>query len=196
MHQLLKIENLSFSYPNSPQLINDFNLTISGPQRIAITGANGCGKSTLIKLICEKLMLQAGSIYLGVQQVAYLDQAVSMLDTKLNLIENFLNLNPNAKPFDAYHALAAFKFRNKAAEQPAATLSGGERMRAGLAISLMSLTPPQLILLDEPTNHLDLQSIETVERILNEYQGAILAVSHDDAFLKNIQINKEYKLKK
>mgnify|MGYP001953544485 CR=1 FL=1 len=74
-------------------------------------------------------------------------------------------------------------------ERRVGQLSGGERMRAGLAVSLMSSPPPQLIILDEPTNHLDLDAIEAIENALKLYQGAILAVSHDEAFLNNIAIN-------
>lgn len=69
-------------------------------------------------------------------------------------------------------------------------LSGGERMRTGLAISLISKTPPQIIILDEPTNHLDLSAMQTIEEALKFYLGAIIAISHDRTFLKNIKINR------
>lgn len=187
---VIKIENLLFNYDSLKPLINDFNFQITGPERVAITGPNGCGKSTLIKLIRSELSPHSGSIYVGVSHIAYLDQAVSFLDPSLTIIDNYLVLNPACKPFDAYSSLAAFKFRNKDAEKQVASLSGGERMRAGLAVSLMSKHPPQLIILDEPTNHLDLDSIQAVEEALKLYQGAILAVSHDESFLKNIGINR------
>jgi ATPase subunit of ABC transporter with duplicated ATPase domains len=159
-----------------------------GPERVAITGPNGCGKSTLIQLIRGLLIPCSGKIIVGVENIAYLDQTVSFLNHNHTLIENFLHLNREAKPFDAYSALASFKFRNKDAEKTVGDLSGGERMRAALAISLMASNAPQLIILDEPTNHLDLDTIEAIEEALRLYQGAILAVSHDDRFLENIGI--------
>ncbi|OGO91561.1 MAG: hypothetical protein A3F41_02485 [Coxiella sp. RIFCSPHIGHO2_12_FULL_44_14] len=122
--------------------------------------------------------------------ITYLDQTISFLDPDLSIVENFLKLNPKCKPFDAYSALASFKFRNKDAEKGVRLLSGGEKIRAGLAVSLMSSPPPQLIILDEPTNHLDLEAIEAIEEALRLYQGPILAVSHDETFLENIGINR------
>ncbi|MCX7124612.1 MAG: ATP-binding cassette domain-containing protein, partial [Gammaproteobacteria bacterium] len=188
---ILEIENLFFKYPSqSGFLINDFNLTMAGPERIAIIGENGSGKSTVIKLIRNQLMPVSGKIRINVENIAYLDQELRFLDKNLTLIENFLKLNTDSKIFDAYTALAEFQFRNKDAEKKVRDLSGGERIRAALAISLMSQHPPQLIILDEPTNHLDLRSIEAIENILLQYQGAILAVSHDELFLKNINIDR------
>ena len=186
---VINIENLCFGYDQQNKLINNFNCHLSGPDRVAITGPNGCGKSTLIQLIRGLLIPNAGEITVGVKTIAYLDQAVSFLNPSLSIVENFLILNPDTQPFDAYSALASFKFRNKDAEKCVGQLSGGERMRAGLAVSLMSSPPPQLIILDEPTNHLDLDAIEAIENALKLYQGAILAVSHDETFLNNIAIN-------
>ena len=118
------------------------------------------------------------------------------MDRNLTLVDIFLKLNPNAKIFDAYSSLAEFQFRNKEAEKKVGELSGGKRIRAALAICLMSQHPPQLIILDEPTNHLDTRSIESIENILTQYQGAILAVSHDEQFLKNINIERTISLVK
>ena len=152
---VLEIKDLCFRYPsNSIFQINDFNLQIIGPERIALKGDNGCGKSTIVKLILQQLQPLHGTIKMGVEHIAYFDQAVSLLDKDLTLVENFLLHNPGSQSFDAYSALATFKFRNKDAEKRVKNLSGGEKMRAGLAISLMLKYPPQLIILDEPTNHL------------------------------------------
>ncbi len=98
--------------------------------------------------------------------------------------------NPKSTAFDAYSALASFKFRNKDAEKTVGNLSGGEKIRAGLAVSLLSSPAPQLLILDEPTNHLDLHAIEAIEAALTIYEGAILAISHDKNFLENIKIQK------
>ncbi len=140
---VLKIEHLLFYYTNQArELFKDFDLMIVGPERVSLFGPNGSGKSTLIKLIRQQLSPLGGTINVGVEHVAYLDQSVSFLNYDLTLVNNFLKLNPNASAFDAYSALAQFNFRNKAAEKTVASLSGGEKMRAGLAISLMSTHPP------------------------------------------------------
>ncbi len=192
---VLEIKSVDFKYDaQNDFMIKDFNLEIIGAERTAITGENGCGKSTLIKLIRQELFPMNGSIKMGVDKVAYLDQSISFLDKNKSLIENFLDLNSESKIFDAYSALAEFQFRNKDAEKKVCELSGGEKIRAGLAISLMSLVPPQLIILDEPTNHLDLRSVEAIESILKSYQGAMLVVSHDEAFLNNIGITRTVRM--
>ena len=192
---VLSIKDVSFRYnPAAPWLFKNFNFEIIGPQRIAITGPNGCGKSTLIKLILGELSAQQGSINLGVEQVVYLDQPLGLLDPKLSLIENYRLKNPDATLFDAHQALAMFKFRNQAAKKQVSALSGGECIRAGLAICLMTQQPPQLIILDEPTNHLDLESIEIIEQALCAYQGALLVVSHDSTFLEQLKIETEVRL--
>lgn len=188
--KVLSIENLCFTYPgNDKSILNNFALNICGPERIAFTGDNGSGKSTLIKLITNQITPFSGAISLSIDY-ALLDQELSMLDKNLSIVENYLKLNPTAKPFDAYSALAAFNYRNLDAEKLISNLSGGERMRAALAISLMSVQPPQLIILDEPTNHLDIESIEAIEQTLKVFEGAIIAISHDGQFLKNIGITK------
>ncbi len=187
---VLKIEHLTFHYHAEQPILNHFNLHITGPDRVAVTGPNGCGKSTLIQLIRGLLTPESGTITVGVEHVAYLDQAIGFLDPELSLVDNFLKHNAASKPFDAYSALAAFKFRNKEAEKYVKHLSGGEKIRAALAITLMTDTPPQLIILDEPTNHLDLESIEAIESALKHYQGALLVISHDEVFLENINVGR------
>ena len=192
---VLSIHSLAFKYNQQDKFtISNFNLELVGPERIAMTGSNGSGKSTILKLIINELNPTSGDINIGVNRVVYLDQTVSLLQPGETLIENFLRLNTDAKQFDAYHALAAFMFRNKDAEKMACELSGGEKIRAGLAATLMSKTPPQLLILDEPTNHLDLHSIQAIENILQQYQGALIVVSHDENFIKNIKIGRSIEL--
>lgn len=194
---VLEVKAIDFKYPNvNFNIIEHFDLTIIGAERIALTGENGCGKSTVIQLIRNELLPANGSIKMGIDKIAYLDQSISFLNKNLSLIDNFLQLNPQAKIFDAYRALAEFQFRNKDAEKKVSDLSGGEKIRAGLAISLMSTQPPQMIILDEPTNHLDLRSIEAIEAILKDYQGALLVISHDEAFLENIGITRTVRMQK
>jgi ATPase subunit of ABC transporter with duplicated ATPase domains len=103
-------------------------------------------------------------------------------------------LNPELSGNEAHATLARFAFRNKAALQLAGTLSGGERLRAGLACVFARPEPPLLLLLDEPTNHLDLSSIEELETALGNFDGALIVVSHDQAFLRAIGIEREIAL--
>lgn len=187
---IVDIEEVNFAYPDSKVVLNRFNLTIIGPERIALTGNNGSGKTTLIKLILGLLQPTSGKITLGTQRISYLDQAVSFLNPELSILKNFQGINPGVKDTDAHYGLAQFLFRNSTANKLVKNLSGGEKLRAGLACALMSQIPPQLLILDEPTNHLDLDSITNIELALKDYQGAMLVVSHDQKFLENIGVKK------
>ena len=116
---------------------------------------------------------------------------MSILDPDLNIRDNFLSLNPGASENECRAGLARFMFRSDAALQVVSTLSGGQLLRAGLACTLGGTAPPQLLILDEPTNHLDIDSIATVEAGLRAYDGALLVVSHDRAFLEAIGVVRE-----
>ncbi len=155
-----------------------------------MAGDNGSGKTTLVKLILNQLQTQSGKIYIGTEHVRYLDQNASLLNPNLSVLDNFLQLNSDANENIAYRSLAQFLFRNVAANKLVKDLSGGEKLRALLACVFMSTHPPQLLILDEPTNHLDLNSIKSIESALNHYQGAMIVISHDKAFLNNIGVEK------
>lgn len=188
---MLEIKNITFSYPTATQaIIQNFSLTIQGPERVALTGDNGSGKTTLVKLILNNLEPAKGEIYLGTNHISYLDQTGSLLKPNLSILANFLALNAEANENDAYRCLAQFLFRNVATHKLAQDLSGGENLRASLACVLMAKFPPQLLILDEPTNHLDLHSIASIESALKNYQGALLVISHDQKFLTNIGITR------
>lgn len=187
---VLDIEDLCFAYKNEQPLIHRFNLRLTGPERIALVGSNGCGKSTLVKLILRELNPCSGKIYLGTDMISYLDQHTALLDPECSILDNYMNINPDASTQHAHAALATFLFRNTAAQRLVKDLSGGEKLKAELACTLLSSRPPQLLILDEPTNHLDLDSLISVEGALNDFQGAIIAISHDENFLHNIHITR------
>ncbi|WP_165474726.1 ribosomal protection-like ABC-F family protein [Legionella nagasakiensis] len=193
---VLRINSLNYAFPQQSSLFQDFNLFITGPERVAIAGNNGTGKTTLIQLILDHIKDYQGDIYLGVSPVCYLDQRVHFLNPNLSLVENLQTCNPDMQVQESYAALASFNFRNKDAEKTVCHLSGGERLRAGLAIRLLSKIPPQLMILDEPTNHLDIRSIEAIEQILRHYEGALIVVSHDQSFLNNLGIHRTIMLEK
>ena len=179
---VLALEHVTAGYDRAAPLIRDLSFTIAGPERIAIILPNGSGKTTLLEVIAEKLQPWSGTIT-RTPAFAMLDQSAGILDSDLSIVENFQALNQGTEAFACRTALARFQFRADAADQIVGTLSGGQLLRAGLACILGSTTPPQLLILDEPTNHLDLDSIAAVEAGLSAFDGALLVVSHDEAFL-------------
>jgi ATPase subunit of ABC transporter with duplicated ATPase domains len=189
---VLAFEHVRFGWPG-PRVLSDVCLRVVGPERVAVAGGNGRGKTTLLKLAAGALQPTAGRIVRGAE-AAFLDQQTALLREDETLVEAFRRLNPDATPNAARAALARFLFRNVAADKPVAALSGGERLRAGLACVLMAARPPQLLILDEPTNHLDLDSIEAVEQALAGYDGALLVASHDRDFLAAIGVEREIAL--
>lgn len=180
---------MSFTYESTERpIFENFSLRIQGPERIALSGPNGSGKTTLVKLLLGELKPINGKISLGTDRISYLDQHASLLDPHLSVLENFRTFNPSINETTARLYLAQFLFRNIDALKIAKDLSGGEKIRALLACVLMAEHPPQLLILDEPTNHLDLSSIECIESALQKYQGAMIVISHDKDFLKNISV--------
>ncbi len=178
--------------PDAP-IIRALSLQLIGPERVAITGANGSGKTSLLRLLTGALAPASGSVRIFVRH-ALLDQTVSVLDPALSIHDNFRALNPDADETAGRTALARFMFRADAALQRVGTLSGGEILRAGLAATIGSARPPELLILDEPTNHLDIGAIQAIEAGLRAYDGALLVVSHDQNFLANIGIGREIAL--
>lgn len=184
---VLRIDAASVGYDGRP-VIRDLSFTITGPERIAVTGPNGSGKTTLLALVTGQLPPWTGTVRL-MTDVAMLDQQVGLLDPSASIRDNFRRLNPDADENACRASLARFMFRADAALQVVASLSGGQLLRAGLAC-VLGARPPQLLILDEPTNNLDLDSIAAVEAGLRAYDGALLVVSHDEAFLEAIGISR------
>ena len=176
--------------PAGVEIIKDVDIKLIGPERVAITGPNGSGKTTLLRLLTGRLAPAAGTVRITPKH-AMLDQQVSLLDPSLSIRDNFKRLNPAATENDCRAALARMMFRADAALQIAGSLSGGEMLRAALAATIGSDTPPELLILDEPTNHLDIHAIAAVEAGLRQYDGALLVVSHDRDFLEAIGVERE-----
>lgn len=190
---VLDVDGISAGYEPDRPVIQNLSFMMTGPERVAITGPNGSGKTTILKVVTGALPPWRGSVRIMVT-LASLDQSISLLDPSKSIVHNFQILNPESGENACRAALARFMFRGESALQSVSTLSGGELIRAGLACVLGGPTPPQLLILDEPTNHLDLGSLEAVETGLKAYDGAFLVVSHDEAFLKAIGVTRRVEL--
>ncbi len=190
---VLTIDSVSVGYERGQPIIRDLSFAITGPERVAIVGPNGSGKTTFLALVTGQLPPWTGTVRV-INDYAMFDQQVSLLDPSASIRDNFRRINPEADENACRAVLARFMFRADAALQVVSSLSGGQMLRAGLACVLGGPIPPSLLILDEPTNHLDIDSIEAVEAGLRAYDGALLVVSHDEAFLKAIGISRRVDL--
>ncbi|WP_067805070.1 ribosomal protection-like ABC-F family protein [Nocardia beijingensis] len=186
-------ERIDFQYEQRP-ILTGVDLIIRGPERIAVTGANGVGKSTLLRLIHGDLAPQGGQITRAEGRVAYLSQRLDLLDPARTVAENLALFAQNMPESRRRNLLARFLFRGSRVDLPVGVLSGGERLRATLACVLFAEPAPQLLLLDEPTNNLDLISVGQLESALNAYRGAFVVVSHDERFLAEVGVRRWLRL--
>lgn len=189
--ELINISVLCFAYGDKI-IFKDFNLTMYGKTRLRLTGKNGSGKSTLLKIICGELKPNSGTVK-TFGKTAYVNQDLSVLDKNKTIVENIMDISGCLK-HDAHAIAANFGFRGDTSQQRVGTLSGGELLKATLAAILGGDNQPDLLILDEPTNNLEIKSISILEDALNQYNGAILLVSHDEMFVKNIQTDAEIRI--
>lgn len=180
-------EDLQLSFADKT-IIQDLNLTIQRGDKIALVGPNGCGKSTLIKVILQQLQPDSGTVKYGTKiQVAYFDQHRAVLDPEKSVAENVgdgkQDVLHQGRPRHILSYLQDFLFSPQQAQTPVKALSGGERNRALLA--KLFLPESNVLVLDEPTNDLDVDTLELLEQIVNDYKGTVLLVSHDREFVDN-----------
>ncbi|UGT42962.1 ATP-binding cassette domain-containing protein [Nocardia yamanashiensis] len=160
-------------------------LKVTGPERIALTGRNGIGKTTLLHRIREEHPKVPWRM---------LPQRLDIFDETSTVFENVAAIAPHASPERIRSQLARFLFRGSDADVLAGALSGGERLRAALAMLLLAEPSPRLLLLDEPTNNLDLPSLRHLTEALAAFQGALIVVSHDPRFLDEIGVTRRLEL--
>ena len=164
-------------------------LEVRGPERVAVLGRNGAGKSTLLRTLAGEIPPVAGEALVHVP-VRYLPQRLDVLDEEATVAENVAAFAPSATDNAIRARLARFLFRGARADQPAGSLSGGERFRATLAALMLAEPAPQLLLLDEPTNNLDMASVRQLTSALASFEGALMVASHDLPFLRSLGITR------
>jgi len=186
--KVIELSNLSFAWPDKV-IVENFSTLIMRGDKVGLIGPNGCGKSTLLKILLGQQQPQSGEVELGTNlQIAYFDQHRAKLNEELSVAENVMDssdhveINGQRKHIIGY--LSDFLFAPDRARQPVKSLSGGERNR--LLLAQVFAKPSNLLILDEPTNDLDVETLELLEDLLMNYQGTVLIVSHDRAFLNNV----------
>ena len=183
-----ELESVSFAYDGWP-IIHDFTARIVRGDKIGLIGPNGIGKSTLLKIILGELAPQSGVVKMGTKiEVAYFDQLRDQLNLEQNAMDNVAGgrefIEINGKPRHAISYLNDFLFTGERARTPIKALSGGERNRVLLA-KLFS-KPANVLVMDEPTNNLDVETLDLLEELLLAFEGTLLLVSHDRAFMDNV----------
>ncbi|KJO38155.1 ABC-F family ATP-binding cassette domain-containing protein [Enterobacter roggenkampii] len=184
--QVLVLEDLVLQHVPVPPL----TWRIDGPMRVALKGPNGCGKSTLLKTLLGEVAPRSGSCKVSVS-CAYLDQHLSRLDLSQSVMTHLNLCHTPLEEGVLRTRLAQLQLGADKVMLPLAALSGGERLKAALACVLWGAEATQLLLLDEPTNHLDLASVQAIEAALAGFPGALLVVSHDEAFLSGLTLTHE-----
>ncbi|HEY7184436.1 MAG TPA: ABC-F family ATP-binding cassette domain-containing protein [Blastocatellia bacterium] len=190
--RMIELVEVNYSSPGAgrPLWARPLSFEVIGPERVWLKGANGAGKSTLIDLIRGWKIPVEGTVRAGAERIGFLDQTVSALDDSLTVLENLRRAAPSRPESDLRTLLGRFLFIRDAALKPASVLSGGERMRAGLACLLGADQSPEILILDEATNNLDLPSVEELASALRGFGGAMIVVSHDSTFIEEIGVER------
>ncbi|MES9963296.1 MAG: ATP-binding cassette domain-containing protein [Candidatus Sedimenticola sp. 20ELBAFRAG] len=185
---VVEVEDISYAWEEKP-VIRGLTTTIIRGDRIGIIGPNGCGKTTLLNLLLGKLVPNSGKVNLGTKvEVAYFDQLRAALDEEKSVGDNVAdgsdNVEVGGSTKHVISYLQDFLFTPDRVRQPVKALSGGERNR--LLLAKLFTKPANVLVMDEPTNDLDMETLELLEELLLDYQGTLLLVSHDRAFLNNV----------
>merc|ERR1719277_167915 len=180
---MLQCREVAVGYDAKAPLVRKFDLDIRPSSRIAILGVNGSGKTTLLRTLAEELVPLKGEVYHQPRVIvgSFSQHQAEALPCELSALEVLLERHPEAKESEIRGHLGSFGMGGQA-KQPIASLSGGEKARAALAI--ITFRPPHILLLDEPTNHLDLATVEALGLALKNFKGGVLLASHDRRLLR------------
>lgn len=193
---LINIQGANLNIGNR-LLIENIHLHISSGDRVALSGGNGSGKSSLIKAIlgANSAVLESGEVLLAPNiKAVYLDQTYELVNREQTILENMQAVNSNLNYQLLRQQLGHFLFKNDDVNKSASVLSGGELAR--LAIAIISISEIDLLILDEPTNNLDIETVDQMVEGINEFRGALWVISHDLDFLSRINVNKAFNLSK
>ncbi|MCC8365933.1 ABC transporter ATP-binding protein [Xenorhabdus sp. PB61.4] len=184
---VFELENVNYQIGDKT-LVKNFSAQIQRGDKIALVGPNGCGKTTLLKLMLGDLKADSGRLHCGTKlEVAYFDQHRAALDPDKTVMDNLAEgkqeVMVNGRPRHVLGYLQDFLFHPKRAMTPVRALSGGERNR--LLLARLFLKPSNLLILDEPTNDLDVETLELLEELVDGYTGTVILVSHDRQFVDN-----------
>jgi ATP-binding cassette subfamily F protein uup len=185
---VIEATGVTFGYGDAP-VVRDLTTTIERGDKVGIIGLNGSGKTTLLRLLLGDLEPRSGTVRHGTQlQVAYFDQLREQLDPALSVQDSVNDGNPiltiNGQAQHVIGYLGQFLFPSERVQTRVADLSGGERTR--LMLARLFARPFNVLVMDEPTNDLDLETLELLERLLIDYRGTLLLISHDRALLNNV----------
>lgn len=183
-NDVMSVRGLAKSYPGKA-LFDSVSFEVKKHDRLFICGKNGCGKSTLIKILAGRISPDKGFASLGYNvKIGYYDQENQDLHPNNTVIDELWNAYPTMTETTVRNALALFLFRGDDISKKVSVLSGGEKAR--LTLARLMLSKMNLLILDEPTNHLDINSREVLENALSGFDGTIIAVSHDRYFINKL----------
>lgn len=183
----VKVNNISFNYPDSDNIINNLSFVINKNERFLIAGVNGVGKSTLLKLLMNELTPKEGNIWFGSKtDIAYYAQEQELLDLNKTILENVET--KGYSPKELRTVLGNFLFFNDDVFKKVNVLSPGEKARVALAKIILKRA--NLLLLDEPTNHLDPETQRIIGENFRNYDGTIILVSHNPSFVESINVDR------
>ncbi|OMQ09072.1 ribosomal protection-like ABC-F family protein [[Flexibacter] sp. ATCC 35103] len=192
---LFKANAVNYSYKEQLLWKKDLNIEIISGERIVLKGTNGSGKTTLIKIILGNLEPKSGTVYAAPNKSVYIDQDYSLINNELKVYDQAQQFNSaGLEEHEIKMRLNRFLFHKEYWDKPCSALSGGEKMRLMLCCLTINNESPDMIILDEPTNNLDIQNIEILTAAINEYQGTLIVVSHDESFLEAINMEKTIEL--
>jgi ATPase subunit of ABC transporter with duplicated ATPase domains len=188
---LFTATGINYAYNNKLLWNDNSDIQITSGERIVIKGLNGSGKSTLIKIILGELEPATGVVYRADNNHVYIDQDYSLINNRYTVYEQALQYNRTAlQEHEIKIRLNRFLFSKEDWDKPCSALSGGERMRLILCCLTIGIQAPDIIVLDEPTNNLDIQNIEILTAAINEYEGTLIVVSHDEQFIKEVNVGR------